>query len=78
MKCPECGKDLQPDYNYCPGCGIELSKSEEFRQLVDSTFTMLEEVVQGDALLRLESLSSRLDSMEEELELFLTSAPGKN
>ena len=80
MKCPECGKNLQPDYRYCPGCGIELEKKEEFKLLVDNTFTILEEVVQGDALLRLESLSSRLDSIEEELELFLTTepAPGKS
>ncbi|HAK44731.1 MAG TPA: hypothetical protein DCO79_02260 [Spirochaeta sp.] len=75
MRCPECGKELQSNYNFCPSCGIALDKNEQFKQIVDDSFTKLEEVVRGDAMLRLESLSSRLDSMEEELELFLTSAP---
>lgn len=77
MNCPECGKELQPNYNFCPGCGIALSGNEQFKQIIDESFTRLEEVVQGDALLRLENLSHRLDTMEEELELFLTSAPVK-
>ncbi|MDC7225133.1 MAG: zinc-ribbon domain-containing protein [Spirochaetales bacterium] len=78
MKCPECGRELQPDFNYCPECGVEVDRSVQFKQIVDDSFTRLEEVVQGDALLRLESLSSRLESIEAELELFLTSAPQKS
>ncbi len=75
MNCPDCGKPLQPDFNYCPGCGIELDKLDQFRQVVEDSFAQLEVVVAGDAILRLESLSSRLDSMEQELDVFLTTAP---
>jgi uncharacterized OB-fold protein len=24
LKCPNCGKDTQPDDKYCPGCGKKL------------------------------------------------------
>ena len=75
MKCSDCGRSLEPDFNFCPGCGSELDKNEDFRRVVDDSFAQLQEVVAGDAMLRLESLSSRLNSIEEELELFLTSAP---
>lgn len=72
MKCPECGRGLQPDFNYCPGCGAAIDRNEEFKQLVDSSFSKLEDVVLGDTILRLENLYSRLDLIEEDLDLFLS------
>ena len=72
MKCPECGKDLQPDFNYCPGCGIEIDSKAEFRQVIDESFSRLEDVVLGDTILRLDNLYSRLDNIEEDLDVFLS------
>ena len=73
MECSDCGRDLQPDFNFCPGCGKAIDANDQFKQSVDESFDKLEEVVKGDTLLRLENLSTRLDSMEQELEMFLTS-----
>ncbi len=78
MECANCGKDLQPDFNFCPGCGNPVDRNEQFKQVVDESFSRLEEVVYGDTMLRLENLSSRLDSIEAELENFLlTALPAK-
>lgn len=74
MKCTECGNSLEPDFNYCPECGIEIDRTEQFKQVIDESFSKLEDVVRGDTMLRLENLSNRLDSMEEELESFMLSA----
>lgn len=74
MKCPECGNYIEQNFNYCPMCGIKIDKIEMFRQVVDESFDQLEKVVEEDTMLRLENLSSKLNCMEEELEIFLTSA----
>lgn len=78
MRCPDCGRSLQPDFNYCPGCGNEIDRTEELKQIIDASFEKLEEVVIGDTILRLDNLYSRLDLIEEDLDLFLSGSKTKN
>ena len=52
MECSDCGRDLQPDFNFCPGCGKAIDANDQFKQSVDESFDKLEEVVKGDTLLR--------------------------
>lgn len=86
MKCHKCGTELHDDYKYCPNCGAEVDETadsaggqtSDFRKVVDESFTRLEEVVQGDAMLRLESLSTRLETIEEELDSFLAAGCRNN
>ena len=75
MKCSVCGINLKPDFNFCPGCGTPVNRKDQFKQVVDESFSRLEDLVRGDTMLRLESLSTRLDSIEEELEHFIAAAP---
>lgn len=74
MKCSVCGKTVNAEYKFCPHCGSCLNGQDPLRQVIDKSFEALEEVVKGDTMLRLENLSSRLVSMEEELDKFLLTA----
>ncbi|MBI9108476.1 MAG: hypothetical protein JEZ04_17150 [Spirochaetales bacterium] len=74
MKCSVCGKTVNAEYIYCPHCGSHLNGNEQLKQVIDESFQALEEVAKGDMLLRLENISNRLLSMEEELDKFLLKA----
>jgi predicted amidophosphoribosyltransferase len=74
MKCSVCGKTVNAEYKYCPHCGSHLNGSEQLRAVIDESFEVLEEVVKGDTMLRLENISNRLVSMEKELDKFLLTA----
>ncbi len=73
MKCTECDGQLEEGYNFCPHCGSPVSSIDELRQSIGESFDRLEEVVYGDALLRLENLSLRLIDIESELDTFILS-----
>ena len=74
MKCSVCGHTVNSEYRYCPHCGNPITTREQLRQIIDESFNNLEEIVEGDTLMRLENLSNRLVSMEKELDSFLLTA----
>ena len=71
MKCSVCGKEIETDFNFCPWCGCDVEENQPFVQILDDSFQAIEEVVHEDTIHRLENLSSRLSSMEDELNSFL-------
>jgi len=74
MKCSVCGKTVNAEYMYCPHCGSHLNGKEQLQAIIDESFQVLEEVVKGDTMLRLENISNKLVSIEEELDKFLLTA----
>ena len=74
MKCSVCGKEIDQAYHFCPWCGCDIGDSQPFKEMIDDSFKALEDVVRGDTMLRLENLSTRLSSIEQELDSFLLSS----
>ncbi len=73
MNCSVCGRTIEQDFNYCPNCGSPAGRKDDLRQVIDETFTALEEIVRGDTIMRIENLFNRLNTIEEELDIFLLS-----
>jgi hypothetical protein len=44
-KCPECGKLVESDWNFCPACGVELTEEEEeYEEERFAPFSMFEDI----------------------------------
>ncbi|MBN1647079.1 MAG: zinc ribbon domain-containing protein [Spirochaetales bacterium] len=71
--CEHCGNTLLPDYQFCPYCGKNLEKGESLEQVINDSFSRMEQVQAEDFLRRLEKLSSILSDLETEINAVLRS-----
>jgi hypothetical protein len=78
MNCSVCGSPVEHDYNFCPHCGAAVEHREDFRQIIDDSFSAVNEIVKKDTLSRIDSLVDQLSGIEEDLNTFLLSKSRDN
>ena len=73
MNCSVCKNHVENDYNFCPHCGAAIEHNEDFKQIIEDSFSAIDKIVKKDTLSRIENLSDQLSGIEEELNAFLLS-----
>lgn len=76
--CRSCGQAISRDFSFCPHCGQQTRRGEAFSALLDKALEPLEARQPALVLDQLDRLNGRLDSLDRDLEAFLSAALAKN
>ncbi len=70
--CDDCSKLISTEYNYCPWCGKKRERSMDLPSLLEQAMGSLEKIQMEDRLDNLAKLEDSLDSLEGEINAFLS------